>query len=87
MSQIKRWEAIPLSIVRYCEFGKDFGRIVYDSKVSSKGQGRGGHNKEPKKRDNSGEQEVGMYPIGQIDILSECDWKGKSLQLTRTYGN
>ena len=55
MGQIKWWEAIPLTIVRYCKLGKDLGRIVDDSKVSSEGWGTGGHNKEPKKRDNSGE--------------------------------
>lgn len=87
MGQIKWWEAIPLRIVRYCKLGKDLGRIVDDSKVSSEGWGRGGHNKEPKKRDNSGEQEVGVYPIGQMLILSECNLKDKGLQLTRMYEN
>lgn len=71
MSQIEWWEAIPLRVVRYCEFGKDLGRVVNDSKVSSKSWGGGGHDEESKQRDDSGEQEVGMYPVGQMANLSK----------------
>lgn len=87
MDQIKWWKAISFRIVGYCKISEDLGRGVYNFKVSSKCWGRWGHNKEPKKRDNSSEQEVGVYPIGQRKILSECNLEDKGLQLTRMCEN
>jgi hypothetical protein len=65
MGDIKRWETISLRVIRYCKLSKDLGGVVYDSKVSSKSWGYRGRNQEPKERDDSGEQEVGMDPIDQ----------------------